>query len=675
MNIPQINQGRDPDDLFAQQQDSDDLFANRPELQKKKPKEKRTGYGAIAEDLAKGAFMAVPEAIRLGIKLPGQIYDAGKQAIQNPERAKQNVRAGTASAVGGALNIPGNIVDYLKERGVAPDYLTAWRPGEHGLLPKDFNYREAEGLLDQQPGDELIYGLSQFAPNMLLGGAAPAAWAVGQNENPITAQLMPKAGGMVANAAKKSFIHAKNAPEIAASKFGSYPKEEIIANERAAKGTETPLHAVTGSPTLQAVHENVSSHVMGGGGAKVNERINTQIEGRVNSILDNLLNNNQKNGLTTGHESVSSGHTVKRVLDAAFDTARKEKNNLYNESAELAKKLDVKFHLNEFGQELLQSADIIRSSPLYKTNSKFKKAFNDVAGLIEYKHNPTLVQLKSLMNDLDLNGQKLQKLPNGADMYIGQLYSELANKGRQEIKNIIKDSGSKELIEAYGEAEENYVNNYRPFLESDVHNFFAKDQNAHTVVREIIKPSKRVDNAAAIEKIQAIMPEGNQNLLGYTYLKNCIDKEGHLNINEFNNLINSLGNKQFEALFPNVENRQALTDFTRLYKMNAAARGHMFNPKTGYSVQKALSQFSPMTVAFGLLVSGNPIGALIAIGVPPLAARYFNSRMTNPEFREATLKRMLTSQKGKIAPVNPKLTDIAAQLGLSTLAGEEKKKD
>lgn len=154
---------------------------------------KSTGMQRIGEDVWKGV-KAVPGAIgHMAINLPGQLYETGKQIITDPLRAGQNILSGLASGGSGLLNAPANIIDYLRDEAkVIPD----WVQGTH-TQNQNYDYRKGVGLLDQQKGDELLYGLSQFAPNvapaLMSAPGAMALHAIGQKENPVTAALMPSA--------------------------------------------------------------------------------------------------------------------------------------------------------------------------------------------------------------------------------------------------------------------------------------------------------------------------------------------------------------------------------------------------------------------------------------------------------------------------------------------------
>lgn len=164
------------------------------------------GAGRVASDVMKGV-KAVPGAIGgMLSSLPGQVYESGKQVLTDPKRAGQNILAGLASGGAGLLNAPANIVDYLRDEAqVIPD----WVRGTH-TQNQNYDYRAGVGLEGQQKGDELLYGLSQFAPNVapaiMNPSAAMALHAIGQNENPVTGALVPPAIKGVTSLGGKALI-------------------------------------------------------------------------------------------------------------------------------------------------------------------------------------------------------------------------------------------------------------------------------------------------------------------------------------------------------------------------------------------------------------------------------------------------------------------------------------
>lgn len=179
---------------------------------------KEVGFKAVANDAWKGAKQAFPAAGRMFKALPGQVGDiVNSEDPYTKERAGKVALAGFASGGRGLLNAPANVVDYLKNKEIIPDWVDAWRPEELNKV----NYKKELGVNDDRAGDELIGGAAELLPNGAFRSLAPAAWAIGQNENPVTAQLIPsaikttiKAPGVIGKVAKKA-IGYKSAEHIA----------------------------------------------------------------------------------------------------------------------------------------------------------------------------------------------------------------------------------------------------------------------------------------------------------------------------------------------------------------------------------------------------------------------------------------------------------------------------
>ncbi len=157
---------------------------------------KRVGAGAVASDIY-SQVKKVPGALwGAATQIPGQLDDLmNGDDPYSFERAGRVAAAGLAKGGRGLLNIPGNAVDYLKERELIPDWIQAARPTE---LNKR-NYLEDAGVRGHRAGDDLIEGTAAFAPNLAFGGPVRAGfmYGVGQNEDPITmALLAPTAKGI-----------------------------------------------------------------------------------------------------------------------------------------------------------------------------------------------------------------------------------------------------------------------------------------------------------------------------------------------------------------------------------------------------------------------------------------------------------------------------------------------
>lgn len=155
-------------------------------------KPKQSIRDRLVEDVMGGVEEGIPMAWEMAKALPGEVVGATKQTFDlgnfDSPRAAQNLLSGTAKLGRGIANIPGNIVDAAKARGIGPDWLGAWRPTE--LNQRD--YDQDVGLQGQQRGDALL----QSIPELPLWGAGATAGLLGKlltfaglgamhNENPV----------------------------------------------------------------------------------------------------------------------------------------------------------------------------------------------------------------------------------------------------------------------------------------------------------------------------------------------------------------------------------------------------------------------------------------------------------------------------------------------------------
>lgn len=666
--IPQqknINQANNPIDVLK----SIGLEKEAANLESQAPI-KRKGLAGVATDIAKGAYNAIPAGVEFAFNLPGDIYEAGKLAFTNPELAKRNVKAGSASAIGGLLSTPGNVVDYLREKELAPSWLEAMRPENVGLLGKDFDYRAAEGLGEPMRGEQFIYGGSQFVPNLAFGKLSPAAWASGQGENPVTAQLMPKVAHEVVKPAistiKKTASAAKNMDLTPSGQIAKYVKNnislsELADNVRAAEGTNTPLGDIVKSPYLKKKFENELPYKVPYETEQALKQINEQIQQKADKLMFDEIGK--------GLPDQDTNPMVKDVLRKAYEDNRKIKNNLYKEATQLALDENLQLDFNDFNKLVKDNMSAIEESPLLKNNSDFRKLFNKLAGLTTEENinipektsaivnefgrpavieaasektlRPTITEANVIANDLYDTGQQMLRSPNAIDRQQGNLYVKLSNALRGDVDKSIQTKGSSALKEAAREAKAYYKDDFVQFLDKDLYRLLDETKDPNVIVRNIIKPSKKVDNSALIEKVQNVLPANQKGLLGYTYLRGAIDKNGILQPALLKQQINSLGVRQFEALFPDAKMRQAILDFTKLHNMNSEAASYLLNPKTGQRnlgfIKELVSYIPEGLVAGGSAASGGIVGGLLGLVATKMAKtasnKYMLQLLTSEEFR------------------------------------------
>jgi len=602
----------------------------------------------LVKDALKGAAKAVPSALSMAINLPGQAYDSAKLAYQNPELAKKNVKAGAASGLGGLLNVPNNIVNYLKENQMAPDWLTAWKPEDSGLLPQDFDYRKAEGLGEPQKGEELIYGLSQFAPAAVAGPLAPAAWAVGQNQNPVEAQLVPNVLKQAPGIAKQAYKSAKNIDLTPSGWIAKFNKDnltlsELADNMRAAQGTETPLGDVLRSPKLKKKFENELATEADWEVEQTYRRINQQIQDKADSLLNERLGANAPSGDTN--------LIVKDMLTKAYDDHTTIKNNLYNDvnDTALAEKFDLQ--LPKFNKVIDNDVQALAQSPMLLADKELMGAFNDLIGVSGKK--PTIKGAKIFASKFSTEAEAL-KNPDPTSRALKSLYTRVANALREDVKEQIASKGSKTLQHEFNIAESYYKNDFVQFLDKELYKLLDEGKDAQAIVSEIIQPGGAKDKYSLIKKVQDVLPNNQKNLLGYSYLRGAIDKDGVLHPGKMKQLIKKLGNRQFEALFPEATDRQALLDFSKLHDMNTEAASFLANPKTGARNTNAINKFRKYLIDAGIggaagVGAFGTLGAFLGVPVALLAKnatnKYLAKILTEEGFREKVVKKINESKK------------------------------
>lgn len=609
--------------------------------EQERAKKPAVGLRGVGKDIYKGAANIYPALAEMIQSLPSELMGAGKQLFTDPERTGQNVIGGAALGLHGALSTPGNIRDYLVGKELVSPESPSFRLPE-SWMPKEFDPNEATGMQGHQPGDEFLQGIGSYLPYAPLGEAGalgPMArmgtrsgtqslHAVGQNQNPVTA------AGMVPNLELP--LHLANAARPSRLFRGNLPAEELQANMRAAEGTQTGLGDVIGSPTLKQLFENVTTKWPGSGADELLGNMARQVENRAENLLER-----SGEGLAPGERNAQ----LKGALETAYENQRNQKNALYEPVNELAQQEAFTLELPSFRDRARQQLDEIATSPLMRYDLDFRNLFNRLSGLEQgATRGPSILEANMLADKLYNEGQKLLGSPTGADRHIGGLYQNLAERTRNDIRNELRTNGSPELRAAYDEATRNYRENFSQFLDKDLYRLTRPDIEAESIINDVIKPGKQGDKFSRIEKIQNALPPEQRNILGNAWLRNALDKEGTLNAKQFAQLINKLGPRQFEALFPDPQYRQQLLDYGRLRGMNEKALSRMANPNTGQQLAAPMMIGSQIGGVSAAIAAGNPFAALgYGLG-PQVGSRIANHFLTNPATRNNFINQMLENE-------------------------------
>jgi hypothetical protein len=657
------------DELDALSQRYDDEIASlgdRYDEMEASQSQNKTGWAGVAQDLRESLSSLPSTFVDMLPALGSELSGIGSQLVNDPKRLGLNFAAGIPQFGANLLSTPGNIRDYLGEKEIVSPEAPSFRLPE-SILPRNYDYAEAIGVEGQQPGDALAQGLTSTLPYGLAGelgalralprmgarAGAQGAAAVGANQDPVSAAALSLGleGGLRGA--------GKAVGKLAPSNLfrGSLTPEELMRNLEVSAGTNTPLGSVLDSPTLKAAFENISSRTLGGGG---DAALGT-IENQVTQAAENVINKTGK-GLPQGDPN----EVVKASLKKGFEEQTKKKNALYKPVSDIAKKEGFELDLKEFGRKAADKGRILEESPLMQSDAKLRSAFSKLSGfsnptikvesailgpngkpLISREIVPSIAEANLVKNRFNEIAKQYANSPKVEDRHLASQFKDMARTLNSDVEKSIQTSGSDKLKTTYSTAKDNYKKNFAQFLDKDIYKFLSPEKNAESIVHEIIKPGKTKDQYKRIEKINNILPESEKNLLGNTYLKGAIDKEGNINPKKLAELINKLGDRQFKALFPDAQTRRELLNYGKLRGMNEKALSKMANPPTGY--QNFLPAQIAASAASGgaLLTAGHPLLAIGSVFGPSLLAKGFNKYATSEGRRNAIVKKILEKENLK----------------------------
>lgn len=581
------------------------------------------GWKGIAQDIGKLPRI-LGNAVYPGI--PNQI----RGIAANPERIPGNLLQGIAELGRSPTAALPSIADYLASKKIISPELAEKVP----LRPPSI---EGAFISGNEPGDILTQLL---AGGVNVPGGAKAA-----------GQVALKSTQAIEKGASKAAMPFKPSAYITSP----LSKEDLIANLRAAEGTQTPLGNIIDSPLLKGIFENLTTEVPFSGSDKITANIENQVKKKAAELLGR-----SEAGLPPGDRR----DQLKSAIEKAFENQRKAKEQLYEPVNRLSEAENLNLTLPSLERLAKEYGSTFNKSPLFKNDPKLKKAFGDLSKLnkttSEVKHKtidangllaeptityPSIVSAKGMANRLESEASRYNRSPNPSDHFIAGKYQDAANAIRSDVNNAIESRGSAELKAAYKKAEKNYAENYSKFLDRDIYKYTQDIDNFDNIINEIIKPGKTTDKYSRLEKIQKVLPKDQKNIIGNEWLRRALDKEGNLDPKQFSRLIDSLGTRQFEALFPDPVYRQELLDYGRLRGMNEKALSRMANPNTGQKGIKPAMIYSQIASALGLMGSGQPVMGIAALLGPQVASAGLNKYLTSPSVRNNLVKKLIEKKE------------------------------
>ena len=547
----------------------------------------------IAKDIGVGAWH--------GLQNIPKLWEAGKTEVpglldlvkNHKKHAAMQALAGSQEAINALNHIPANLAEYANKR--------------LHLLPKQVPEFLNKVTPDTTEAIEQLFGKPQYEGEKLLRGAVRNLPA-----------LIPaaKAAGSVGRGISK--LKPSNALR------GNLTPEELRNNLRITQDTETGLGDVIGSPFLKRLNENILTKIPFSGANEAMQRNAGNVIDRGHMLMNALKGKGNVENLDK---------YLNDALKSSYESHLGEKNALYKNANKIANESGLKLELPTFGneakkyREAIEDTNILKYEPELqgllrkvsgyeepvKTNTKTSKILNEFGKPFEEKTTkfPTLEEANLLKGKLGQLAKQHGSSPNPSDRHLAGVFGKLARNLKGDIETAIEKSGNESLKTAYKTAEENYGKKFSPFLDKEVYKFINGNADPETLINAFVKTGKSNDRAGLINKLVQKLPMEDRNLLGYRYLQGAMDENNVLNPLKLKTLLskNSLGTKQFDALFPNPALRNALRDYVNLVDMNTKGLKLMHNPETGQMNMDILPLLSKSPASLGAKLLGAPIVA------------------------------------------------------------------
>jgi hypothetical protein len=499
-------------------------------------------------------------------------------------------------------------------------------------------------------------GKSGLLPSMARLGSGGAVY--GGVMNPDDRMLGAALGGTVGAA---SPAIAKGVSKLMPSNWSSLLPDQLKRNLSTAKGTETNLGAVIGSPQLKNQYENILSNVPFSGANAQMMRTSQEIEKRSNDILSKYLGN-------------TSPLEVEDKLAASLMNAFKEqtasKNALYKTAQDMAPKAGFSLKTNKLGDKISEHKDALSAMSLdAPTKDLLQKAMSPIRSLTGA---PSTSQVG--LKEANLLASKLNHAAKnyGAstvpqDRFNADVLGSLGSALKSDIKQSVKDTGNKEFVNQFAKAEKNYKDNFSGFLDKDIYKFLNGDKKAEDILSTFIKTGKNTDKGDQLSKLMSKLDPEAQNLAKYSYLSRAMkgsEDKREVGAGALKSLWKdtNLGQKQKRALMPNKVERQQMDKLAELIELNPKAIHLMENPPTGHRWLSAI----PSGIGAGIGAIAAHRGEKYNSGEGALAGALLGAGTLGGSRAAAKL---LSSESLRNALVARMIKPKVASTGINTLAG------
>lgn len=506
------------------------------------------------------ANMVMPQSLQAPMANNGEglAYSGGKVLGDIGSFAAGGEALGAARAGAESLPLVGKLAEQLGQQGLS------------GIARRGLGsaaYGAVQSPEDRGKGAEHM-GATSLAVDALLGGASKVAPLL----NPLN--------------------HLKS----------ELSTPELLRNLKITEGTHTGLGDVIGSPYWKQEFENKLTAVSGSGADQKLAENAHRITEKGNNIFEKYLGNTPTSDIN---------NELKNSLVSSYKKQQDVKNKLYDEVSENANNSGLKIKLDNFSGTVNKYKDQINNQNFLNLDPESKNMLNRLSKYSESIENLNYENPNRIFN---VHLDKPEKIPNFSEMNIlsgklsqlakqykssidagdrhqSKILGQLSSSIKGDIRNSIEQSGNKDLLDKYNNAEENYKKNFSPFLDKNVYQYISGQKDPETMISTFIKTGKNTDRSNLISKIAEILPKSGKDLLKASYLSRALrgaENERSIDPTQVKNLWSdtNLGQNQKKALFPDPKERQKLDEYSDLVKMNDRSFKTMYNPQTGFSLRK-----------------------------------------------------------------------------------------
>lgn len=413
---------------------------------------------------------------------------------------------------------------------------------------------------------------------------------------------------------------------------GNLTPEQLLENQSVAKGTETNIGRVIGSPDLSQFYENRMSGIPFSGTTDQMQRVSSEINNRGSKLVSSLLGENSSENVTGA---------INTALKKASSDAMKLKNKNWAEVNNESDSLGVSVGSDNLSNEAKNILEEIKGSK--KLSRKVPESI--IADLENHATDLTPETLKSANIYKGTLGDTANEHFMSGNSYHYGIYKRLKEAYKKDVDSAIENSGSQSLKENYDKAMKFHAEHIGPFEEPEVAKYIREGGDPDTIVSTFVKTGNN-DRAILANKLMKHMPEDKKGLLAYGYLKPEFNKQGILeNPKEVATKYNKLGENQINTIFPDKNIRSGMDSYNKLVGMNTEAMDLMRNPKTGFRDATIWPYLAAALTGSGF---GGTFGALAGMGGTSAVANGLSKLLTSETMRNKLIQSMINNNTSNL---------------------------